>query len=137
MKNRKGFTLVEVLAVILILAIVMIIAIPAIGNALGAGKDKIKEINKKQIKEAVEVLVTEVVSCDVSDKTYAAFGISGSNCSALQNSIVGKTINVSIDNLKNNGYLKDDSANCTGSINVTVNANNYQITIDDTNLKCK
>ena len=39
MKN-KGFTLVELLAVIVILAIIMVIAIPSVTNSSGAAKEK-------------------------------------------------------------------------------------------------
>ena len=38
--NKKGFTLVELLAVIVILAIIMLIAIPAVLNTLTAAKRK-------------------------------------------------------------------------------------------------
>ena len=45
MKNKKGFTLVELLAVIVILAIIMIIAIPAVlqtmeSARIGVGKGR-------------------------------------------------------------------------------------------------
>ena len=35
MKNNKGFTLVELLAVIIVLAIIMVIAIPTVTNVMG------------------------------------------------------------------------------------------------------
>ena len=40
MKDRKGFTLVELLAVIVILAIIMIIAIPSVLNTLEIARKK-------------------------------------------------------------------------------------------------
>ena len=40
MKNRKGFTLVELLAVIVILAIIMIIAIPSVLGTLETARQK-------------------------------------------------------------------------------------------------
>ena len=39
-KNEKGLTLIELLAVIVILAIIAAIAIPAIGNIINNSKDK-------------------------------------------------------------------------------------------------
>ena len=38
MKNKKGFTLVELLAVIVILAIILVIAIPQIAKVIDDGK---------------------------------------------------------------------------------------------------
>jgi type IV pilus assembly protein PilA len=40
MKKKKGFTLVELLAVIVILAIIMIIAIPAVLNTMQTARKK-------------------------------------------------------------------------------------------------
>ena len=37
-KNKKGMTLVELLAVITVLAIILIIAVPQIGNVIKAGR---------------------------------------------------------------------------------------------------
>ena len=39
MKNNKGFTMVELLAVIVVLAIMMGIAIPAVTHYVNKGKD--------------------------------------------------------------------------------------------------
>ena len=39
-RNNKGFTLLELLAVIVILAIIMIIAIPAVSNTLEMTRKK-------------------------------------------------------------------------------------------------
>lgn len=38
MKNKKGFTLVELLAVIVVLAIIMIIAVPAVLDSMSSAK---------------------------------------------------------------------------------------------------
>ena len=40
--NKKGFTLVEVLAVLVILSLLLILTIPSIRDALTNGKNKIK-----------------------------------------------------------------------------------------------
>ena len=42
--NKKGFTLVEVLSVLVILSLLLILTIPSIKNALTNGKNKINEI---------------------------------------------------------------------------------------------
>lgn len=46
MKNKKGFTLVELLAVIAILSIIMIIAVPKVINQINNKKESLLETNK-------------------------------------------------------------------------------------------
>jgi type IV pilus assembly protein PilA len=50
LKEQKGFTLVELLAVIVILGIIAAIAIPAIGNVINNSKEK------AQIQEGVQII---------------------------------------------------------------------------------
>lgn len=54
MKNKKGFTLVELLAVIVVLSLVMIIAIPAITKNTSSAKKAI-------LKTKVNLIVDEAV----------------------------------------------------------------------------
>ena len=54
MKNKKGFTLVELLAVIVVLSLVMIIAIPAITKNTSSAKEAI-------LKTKVNLIVDESV----------------------------------------------------------------------------
>ena len=72
-KNKKGFTLVELLAVIVILAIIMLIAIPAVLSTLSTAKrkgfveyvDKVFLTTQKQVLED-DVMGKPIVGC----KTY-------------------------------------------------------------------
>jgi prepilin-type N-terminal cleavage/methylation domain-containing protein len=73
MKNNKGFTLVELLAVISILAIIMIIAVPAVQNAFYKAKAGISKINENNLKEAGKTVATEIMYCDPSDKDLITF----------------------------------------------------------------
>ena len=54
MKNNKGFTLVELLAVMVVLSLVMIIAIPAITKNTSSAKEAI-------LKTKVNLIVDEAV----------------------------------------------------------------------------
>jgi len=54
LKNKKGFTLVELLAVIVILAIILAIAIPSITGIIGTAKTGAFESDVKMIIKGIE-----------------------------------------------------------------------------------
>lgn len=57
--NNKGFTLVELLAVLVILIAIMSIAIPSISSSLERSKSKQNEARKKVLESAAELYVTD------------------------------------------------------------------------------
>ena len=136
MKNNRGFTLTELLAVIVLLSILMLIAVPNIQGALGASKNSIGEYEKKAIKDAAERAVLEVLNCDLYDSTYNVFGKANTTtCSTMQNYIIGNTVNSTVELLKNNGYFDDKANRCSGNITITTD-NAYKITVDTSNVTC-
>ena len=58
MKNKKGFTLVELLAVIVILGILLLIAVPAVQNIIENSRNKAFESNAKLALQNVQQLVS-------------------------------------------------------------------------------
>jgi len=88
MKHKLGFTLVELLAVIVILAIILSLAIPTIIGIINKSKDN-----------AYNTQVDNIIS---ATKFYIADN--GSNISAL--STVGGAYYVSLSELNTNGYLE-------------------------------
>ncbi|MEH7112096.1 prepilin-type N-terminal cleavage/methylation domain-containing protein [Neobacillus niacini] len=60
LKEQKGFTLVELLAVIVILGIIAAIAIPAIGNVINNSKEKAAVQEGLQIINAAKYYVSDV-----------------------------------------------------------------------------
>ena len=86
MEKKMGFTLVELLAVIVILAIILIIAVPGVLSIINRTKDNALDQQKDMIKEASRLYVT-------SDNDVIWIG---------QDS---KTTVVSLEVLKNKGYL--------------------------------
>ncbi len=82
---KKGFTLIELMAVIVILAIIAAIAFPFIQEAIKNSREKACEEQKQRIESAAE--------------RWAA-----DNSALLQ----GKNTSISISNLKKNGYLASD-----------------------------
>ena len=149
--NKKGFTLVEVLAVLVILSLLLILTIPSIRDALTNGKNKINDINKKQIEDAAKIIVDEVIYCNMSDETKKLLEVDENKldennkkipiCEQAMTSltqkdendnIIGKNINISDLELSNNDLKK-----CSGTINVKIDSETYKETIDMTNVICK
>lgn len=83
--NKKGFTLVELLAVLVILIAITSIAIPTINSALERSKGKQNEQRIRIIESAAELYVSE-----------------------HKNTLGGECIKV--DTLKNEGYLDEESS---------------------------
>jgi type IV pilus assembly protein PilA len=59
LKNKKGFTLVELLAVIVILAIILAIAVPGISGIISSAQKGAFESDVKMILTGIEYKITE------------------------------------------------------------------------------
>lgn len=129
--NKKGFTLVEILAVLVILSLLLILTIPSIKNALTNGKNKINEINKKQIEDAAKIIVDEVIYCNMTEITKKALG-DKTSCSIAKTKLING-VNIDLKNLE----LDDKSSKCSGTINVKIDSETYKEIIDTTNVICK
>lgn len=62
MNNKKGFTLVELLAVIVILSIIALIAVPGVFNAIEASRQKANVVQEKIIINAAKSYVAELTT---------------------------------------------------------------------------
>lgn len=143
MKN-KGFTLVELLAVVVVLAIIMIIAVPNVMKTLNASKTGLSNFEKKNIEDAAERLITEVINCEISNNTISVLQqyditiVKGNTCKVNQKKVIGKTINnITVKSLRDNKYIDDVKSRCNGKIEITVDANNYKVTVDTSNVVCE
>lgn len=67
---KKGFTLVEVLAVIVLTSLIMFIAIPAIINAVNKKRNTISDDAKKIIYDAADLYVSNYSNAMQSGTTY-------------------------------------------------------------------
>jgi type IV pilus assembly protein PilA len=56
---KRGFTIVELLAVIIVLGIILVIALPKVIDSMDKAFDKSYEISIKNIEKAAELYVTE------------------------------------------------------------------------------
>jgi type IV pilus assembly protein PilA len=108
MKNKKGFTLVELLAVIVILALIMGIAVVSIGSVLQSSKKKIMFENAQSILNGVKKqLLINNDTPNASGTTYYGFNSglldSGGVESPLGGDFAYRTFNSSSDSKINDG----------------------------------
>ena len=89
--KKNGFTLIEVLGVIVILSVLSLITIPVINKSLNQGKDNLSQIQKNQIIKSLKNYYAEHLT------EYKNISTSSSNPSC-------KTVNT----LKAGGYLPTD-----------------------------
>ena len=102
MKKKKGFTLVELLAVIVILAVILIIAMPKISDVIKNSKEASLETTAKLIASQAEKKYTEnqvldnssTIKCSdvakISDADYESCNITFDSKGNAKVSIVGK-----------------------------------------------
>ena len=88
--NNKGFTLVEVLAVLILVSVIMVIAIPSIGSSMSRAKNKENASNIKIPESA------------------AGFYVSDYKHNVKWSSDEQKECYVTINELLNNDYISED-----------------------------
>ena len=71
--NKKGFTLVELLAVIVILGVLLLIAVPAVQNIIKSSKRKAFDSAIKLTIENIETLASTAVDSSITP-CYVTFG---------------------------------------------------------------
>lgn len=69
--NRKGYTLIELLAVILIISLIITLSIFGIIKAVNSSKEKAETLSINSIKEAAETYATE----KNNDSSYCRYSI--------------------------------------------------------------
>ena len=100
MKNKKGFTLVELLAVIAILAILVIIALPNVMNLFKTAK---RNAFETQVRKVAQVSKQKLLTTSNSQKTFDCENLlSGKTFDDCTASVEGST--VVIDALGSGGY---------------------------------
>ena len=121
--NNKGFTLVELLAVLVILSAVMWIAIPSLGSSMERAKKKQNNVNTKVLIAAAEMYV--------ADHRYAIMKQESSSCF------------IDVSTLLEGSYISSDSAvdangnDINGVIVYTKNNNSYEYKDDYSGNACE
>ncbi len=133
MKNNKGFTLVEILAVLVVLAAVMIIAIPSIGGAFSSSKGKIDDLTKRNIQESAKMFANELYICDsTSINIWESYG---DTCTEVRIRLADG-IDISIDNLVEGEYFSDPANKCTGDLNIQTDSKGKVTVTLNENVTC-
>ena len=108
LKDQRGLTLVELLAVIVILGIISAIAVPSIGNVVGNSKDKAKVAEGLQIIDAAKLYVA-------NNEDTLQFE---NNKTTLDKSVLGSYL----DRVNDDSYVvnltKDDSGKISYSLSI-------------------
>ncbi len=134
--NKKGFTLVEVLAVVVLLAIIMLIAIPNVWDSLSATKNKISEIEKKQLIEGAETAVLGALDCEKDNYIYIVAEEElkedgkTANCKDVKEKLINDGITIDVSYLQDS-YLNNQNTKCIykGQAKVKV-SENYEVLLD-------
>ena len=100
MKNNKGFTLVELLAVIVVLSLVMIIAIPAITKNTRNAREAV-------LKTKVDLIINESVIWGEDNLNYFLTSNKGPLKSFTERSKI--TCEITFNDLAAAGYIKYDN----------------------------
>ena len=115
--NNKGFTLVELISVLVILIAIMAVAVPSISKSLGRSKEKQLERNKKVLENASELYVTnnknKIFNSSGEDNCYIELEV------LVSNNYVDKSI------------VKDSSGNDLGGV-IIFDKSNYSFSYSNT-----
>ena len=118
--NKKGITLVELLAVLVLLSIIAVIAVPLTLNLIKDSKNDADAINKSNIKEAAELYVADKIGYEID------FSINPTTTITLRQLLDGGYISGDIkDQLSDKNYNLD-----TSTIVITKENNNYTYTVN-------
>ena len=152
--KRKGFTLVELLAVIVILSIILLIAVPAVKKSVDSAKKKSAENDARMIKNIAEKYYTsnldkdeEITGIDLSSDTltysgekptkgYLYFTEDGIAYGKMY--VSGYCVEIASDGTSTSEKTKESECNLSnsdGTITITLNANGGTLSQNKLTLK--
>ena len=125
MNNSKGFTLVEVLAIVIVLALLTLISVPLVVNYVNKARNFTNEQTLKQAEDSAinyamensKLLADNPKSTFITNGCAINYTLDSSNYSNIQNSCIRL---VSIQTLINEGYYKDDASKLKKDGNVII-----------------
>lgn len=107
MKRKNGFTLVEILAVVVILAILTLVAIPVVTHSIRLSKEKIYKEQVTRILEATEKLMQKNEELLPAENSWgeSVLDDEGLDYNTIKDKLSAKRY--SIEDLKNQGLIKN------------------------------
>ena len=129
--NKKGFTLVEVLVSIVLVTLLAVLATPMVQKAISNSKDKLNEIQEKQIKDAGNTVADEILMCEITDDLKRM--TNNKTCKELKNIMYTVGLNLSIHQLEDNNYIEkaqEKGGYSEKCINIKADENTFEITIE-------
>ena len=105
--NNKGFTLIEVLAVIVILSLLAGIAIPSVLSSINTSKEASYDIMISNIVTASSSLYEEI---EYNNSILYEFNSSGSTSNEIK--IVSSSVSINLQTLVSNGFLNGSNNDC-------------------------
>ena len=124
MKNNKGFTLVETIAVIIILGVVLSIAVPSITNVVkSTNKSRMISDAETFASKAKEMYESDTIGIDINNKSLKEITELGKSPFGKEYCVENSTVTCNEEN-KNvtcNVVLKDENGNQVTITNGKVN----------------
>lgn len=139
MKNNKGFTMVELLAVVIILSLIMVIVYPSVNNILSGGRNTVDKLTLENIEDSATMFAQDIYICDnniinilKNDLNYSGV----SNCKDAKEKLQqGITITMNI--LRDYEYISR-ADKCNGNIILKMNGDKINnITVNVDNITCE
>ena len=123
--NKKGFTLVEMIAVIVLLGVLLMIAVPTYNTFIKKARDTKKDADASVIEDATKSLINDCIvnKAPTGMKSY---------CTSFKSGITinGTNITSYLQALKDNKYLNDDAIiEGVESIQVIYDSTNYDYSV--------
>ena len=153
--NKNGFTLVELLAVIVLLGLVLVITMTNGFGIFNKAKGGINQIEENNLIEAAKVFLVDVDNKFVTtgyDNNKIRVVCESGSCSYVtidSNNVITKTVCsdtfcgtiVGVDYLKTNNYFNDNKGKCmSANLNIRLEGNleytNYSVTRDNIDTIC-
>lgn len=128
MENKKGFTLVEMLAVLVILGTILVLVVPMILNTRESALNKLSKEQIRSLKNAGEML-----AIDLDENTSDIYNCKNNswikklNVCKMENGYWTKINSIKIDDLKKHAYFEDNANHCSGSITITKVSDDYNV----------
>ena len=129
--NKKGFTLVEILIVIVLLGIIMTLAIPAVMDSKNGAINVLGDQEKKNIIDAAKLLAMDLddMDSDIYNCKANSWIVTETTCEK-QNSQWTR-VSLTVENLENHNYFEDRANHCEGTVTIEYNNGKYNVTLSD------